>query len=371
MRRSRFQFFLPVVLLAAALALVTGLAACGSEKGGGKSADEILNDAFSEKGKKVKSGKLDLTVNIDLQGAPDVKGPIKASLGGAFQDQGKGEFPQLDLQVNASAQGQSFDAGLVTTGSQAFVEFKGQAYEVPAELYDQFKQGFERAQAQQTTTATATNPLALLGINPRNWLKDAKVEDDTDVKGTETYHVSASVDVTRMLDDISKAAQENPQLGGATGGQVPSLTDEQKKQVEDSVESATFDVYVGADDDIIRKLDVKVKIALPSDLQQQADGLKGGSFGFDVTLSDLNKSQTITAPSNTKPLDELLTQFGIPAGSLGQLGSGGFGDSSGGTTTTPGGTTTTPGDEQTQAYLECLQDAKTSSELQACNDLLK
>ena len=48
---------------------------------------------------------------------------------------------------------------------------------------------------------------------------------------------------------------------------------------------------------------------------------------FSVTLSDVNQTQTITAPSGAKPLSGLLSQLGISG--LGPLGSLGAGKTSG------------------------------------------
>jgi hypothetical protein len=74
---------------------------------------------------------------------------------------------------------------------------------------------------------------------------------------------------------------------------------------------------------------------------------------FSVTLSDVNEPQTISAPSDAKPITDLLSQFGIgAAGPLGSLGGGSVGGGGG----------------PSAAYLDCIENnpsepAKCVSEL--------
>ena len=72
---------------------------------------------------------------------------------------------------------------------------------------------------------------------------------------------------------------------------------------------------------------------------------------LSVTLSDVNEAQTITAPSDAKPISGLLSELGLSGlGPLGPPGgtSGGVG----------GGGGPAPG------YLDCIQDAPTSAEIE-------
>jgi hypothetical protein len=75
---------------------------------------------------------------------------------------------------------------------------------------------------------------------------------------------------------------------------------------------------------------------------------------FSITFSDVNQPQTIAAPSNSKPISELLNQLGIP-GLPGVGGStGGFG--------VPGGS----GGAGSSAYQNCINNASSSADFQKC-----
>src|SRR4051812_13332740 len=102
-----------LLLLALAALLAALVAGCGGGDGGGKSADEdssvdqVLKDTFSGK-KKVDSGKLDLTLKLDIQGGSgEVQGPISVKLSGPFQTQGKGKLPKFAMDAAFEGAGQN------------------------------------------------------------------------------------------------------------------------------------------------------------------------------------------------------------------------------------------------------------------------
>jgi hypothetical protein len=350
-----------MVALALALVAALTLAACG---GGGEDATKVLNQTFSG-GKKVRSGKLDLALTFSGQGVPQLKGPVTVKLNGPFQSSGTGTLPQFDFSLALGGGGQSFAAGAISTGDKGFLKFQGQTYAVPANVFASFKQGYEQAQKQAQQKGKQNTSLSSLGIDPRDWLKDPKTEDDVDVQGTKTTHVSAGVDVGKLLDDVSKVLQRaRGQLGQA--GQVPtSITPQQRKTIEDAIKDAKFDVYSGKDDHILRRMTVRLSFQVPEKSRGQANGLKGGDLNFDLTLANLNQQQTIAAPTGARPFSELTAKL---RSSLGGLAGGG--GTSGGST---GGTAPSGGasNANAQRYLQCLQQAGGDvSKAQKCAALL-
>ena len=90
---------------------------------------------------------------------------------------------------------------------------------------------------------------------------------------------------------------------------------------------------------------------------------------FDLTLSDVNKPQKISAPSSSEPLDNLLRQAAPLLGALqGQTPS--VAPSTGGGATGGGqpahGAAAAPATGANSAMLQCLQNATTAAEVQAC-----
>ena len=95
---------------------------------------------------------------------------------------------------------------------------------------------------------------------------------------------------------------------------------------------------------------------------KNSGSVKGGTVRFQLQLDALNKDQTIKAPTNTKPLDELL---GAQTGTTGATGSTG-------TATTPQTTTTpaAPSGSSSSSYLQCLDKAGNDLDaVQKCADL--
>jgi hypothetical protein len=355
-----------MVALALALVVALTLAACG---GGGEDATKVLNQTFSG-GKKVRSGKLNLALTFSGQGVPQLKGPVSVKLNGPFQSSGTGTLPQFDFSLALGGGGQSFAAGAISTGDNGFLKFQGQTYAVPPNVFASFKQGYEQAQKQAQQKGKQNTSLSSLGIDPRDWLKDPKTEDDVDVEGTKTTHVSAGVDVGKLLNDVNKVLQR---AGGqlAQNRQLPtSITPQQRKTIEDAIKDAKFDVYSGKDDHILRRMTVKLKFEVPEKSRAQANGLKGGDLNFDLTLASLNQPQTIAAPTGARPFSELTAKLRSSLGGLGGGGASTGGGSTGGGST--GGTAPSgAGNANAQRYLQCLQQAGGDvSKAQKCAALL-
>jgi hypothetical protein len=348
-------------LLVASILLVAG---CGG--GGGQDPQKVLNETFSGK-KKVTSGKVDVSLTVTAEGVSQLKGPITLSLTGPFQSQGSGQLPKFDFDLKLGAQGQNFTAGAISTGDKGYIKLQGNTYEVSSQLFNAFKQGFQKSQAQQN--GTPQNPsFASLGVNPRDWLKSPENKGEEDVEGTTTIHIASGIDISKFLDGVSQLLSKAGQLGVTQTRRLPTtLTAQQKKAVQDAIQDPTFDVYTGKDDKIVRRLTVKLKFTVPAAQQQRANGLKGGQITFDLKVADLNQPQTVNAPANAKPFSELSSALS----GLGALGALGGSSSLGGTGGSSGGSSSTGSSAKVQAYAQCVQQAGSDvAKAQACAKLL-
>jgi hypothetical protein len=351
-----------VVALFALALLACVLAACGGGGGGGGSNDAqaLLRQTFTG-AHKIDSGKANVQLSVDVQGGGSsaLKGPIKIAVTGPFQSAGSDALPKFDLALNAAAQGQTIQAGLTSTSDRLYVDFAGTAYQVPASAVAQIQKSFRQSR-QQSSSSAGKLDLAGLHLDPMSWLSDASVAGKETVGGVETEHITAKLNVGALLDDIDKllAQVAKQRLAPSSAGNVPtSIPSNVRKQIEDAVKSATVDVWTGADDKTLRKL------ALALDVQPPSGSVKHVSVAFSIELSDLNKPQTINAPANPRPLNELLGQLqGLLGGALPQLGGGGQGGS---------GSGGAGGSAQVQKYAQCLKDAGGDvAKAQACADLL-
>lgn len=110
-----------------------------------------------------------------------------------------------------------------------------------------------------------------------------------------------------------------------------------------------MDVWTGSDDKTLRKLQI--------DLGVEPESGRSGTASFSLELTGLNEPQTIEAPTNTRPIDELLA-------GLAPLLGGAMGAGTGGADTPSAGSL---GD-----YQRCITDAGSDvAEAQKCAALLE
>jgi len=350
-----------LLIVAALLALV--IAGCGGGgSGSGESADEdasvdeLLQKTFSGE-KKVESGKLDLSLNIDVQGGQNaqVQGPISLKLSGPFQTQGKGQLPKFDMDASFEGAGQNLKAGVASTGDKGFVNFQGTEYAVSDQVFQQFKSGYEQAQKQAEEKNGDQQSLATLGIDPRRWLTNPKNEGEAKVGDTDTIKITGGVDVNKLLDDVNTAIEKARGLGVQGSNELPEkLTEEQKKQAADAIKDLGVEIYTGKDDTTLRRMVVKM------DVQNTSANNESGSLTLDFSLTELNEDQEIEAPSGAKPFDQLLGQLGgLGLGGAGASGSSG-GASSGGASA-----------DDLKKYSDCVSEAGGDNQKVAkCAELL-
>ena len=348
-----------ILLLIAALAL----SACG-----GKSEDEVketLDSAFSTP---IKSADVALDIEVKLDGVEQLKDPIAVKLTGPYKTNGDEKLPSFDWDLSLKGGGQTFSAGAVSTGDNAWVNFQGQAYEVGEELVKQANDQIKKS------NASGQRSLGDFGIDPRAWLQDPSDEGEEDVAGVKTTHISSKVDVGKLLDDINKAlTQAGSQLGGQAGS-PPQLTDQQKKQIQDVVKDPEFDVYVGKDDNIVRRLSARLEFEVPEKNRQQLNGLEGGSLSFEIEFSNVGSAKTIQAPANAKPIAELGQALqGLGLGGLGGVGSGSSGGGSGSSGGSGGSGGGNADAEKFEEYTKCLERANPSdtAAIQDCAKILE
>lgn len=370
--RRRPRAFLPV--LATALVAVGALGVSGCLGGGGGDAKQLIEKAFQGK---IDSAKVKVDLELKLDGLPQLAGPIRAKLEGPFKSGGDEKLPSLDWKLSFTGGGQSFDAGLVSTGDNAFVSFRGTSYEVGEKTVGQLNSQLAKQRKEQGNGGGQS--LEKLGIKPVDWVKDADEKGDEKIAGVDTEHVSASIDVGKMLDDVNEAIGRAPRQVAGRAVQAPQkLTDAQKKQIEDVVKDPRLDVYVGKDDELLRRASVELKLEVPEAQRAQLQGFQGGTLSFSVELADVNKPVEIEAPRGAKPIGDLTRQLGGALGGLGGgagAGAGGTGGGAGGPSAPGGGAgsgATGAESEQFQRYLDCVRKAGSdNAKLEACSKIIQ
>ena len=359
-----------------ALALgALALAACGSSRdssGGGTAATVLIKDTFGAN-HPIRSGRVDADLNVNLQGLPRLTKPVALHLTGPFQSNGGKAMPDFALQLDLDGGSQPVTVGAVFARGGGYLTFEGQAFDLGPGVYNSFKQGYLKAKAGSASPGNATPSLSALGVDPMHWLTNPQHKGTEDIAGTTTEHVTAGVDVARLLDDVSTLlgkARSVTQAGGAAAGtSVPSqLNAQQRDAIQRSIKSASLDVWTGQRDHTLRKLALHVDVAVPQDLRARAGGLRSGTIDFQLTLAQLNQHQTVRPPSGARPV----TQLRSALQQLGLLGSSSSRSSSSSTSGSGSGSATAPSSGPQADYGQCLSAAgEDLAKVQRCADLLK
>jgi hypothetical protein len=343
-----------MAVLLAGVVVPAALAAsgCGGSDSSGNEGDAkaLLDRAFD---KSVKSADLKLDAELRLQGVPGFNKPIRVQAAGPYIAQ-KGTLPKLDvdLALGAQGQGQSLQTGFLSTGTRAFLKFGGEYYEQPQANVARANRQLGSNKGSGKTRADA------LGIDPASWIRDAKMQDSQKVGGVESDHVSARVDVRRVLADLNRVAKKG---AGAVGGSSTAkpLTTAQLDQAAKTVKDPTFDIYVGKSDGMVHRVSGNLALAVPEADRSKANGITGGTLRFTLDLTHTNGSQKVEAPDRSRPISDLSKQLG-GAAALGALGGASGTDTTPQATTpsSPSGTSTSPDSAAFKSYADCLDKAK-------------
>ena len=330
----------------AALLAVTALALVGC--GGGDDegdAREILRKGF---GTSIGTANVSVDLTAKLEGIPQQQGPVRVKLAGPYRTNGEGKLPDAKLDVVISGGGQTFSMGLLSTGERAFVVFGGTPYEV------------SNATVRRLNGARKGGGVGGLGISPLDWLGDVSDEGEATVNDVKTRHVRADVDVEKALRDLNEVVAKTARPGSPP----PTLDEDQIAEIDDVIDDPKLDVYVGRDDDRIRRFSLDFAFEVQEEDRRRLNGLRSGTITLDVELTEVGQPQRIENPESPEPMSQLNKLLG-GRGILGLL----FGVTTG---TPQGDGEGSPTPEQIEAYRECIDDAKPSDSaaIARCRELL-
>jgi hypothetical protein len=252
----------------------------------------------------------------------------------------------------------------------------------PESTLQALKQGYAQA-TKAATSSKSQSTFASLGIDPGRWLQNPVEVGTAKVGADETIHLVSGLNLTRFLADAYKLSGAGSSLGLASAGQVSSLLGPTQSQaLERSVKSARVDVYSGKNDHLLRRLSLTVSLSTDARARASLQGLRSANLSLQLQFTHLNQPQKILAPSNPRPISELvgvLQQLGLlSSASTSSSKTGSSGGQAAGSTPSGGSqSSSTPGGEQqgsestsnpaVQAYLQCTQRAgQDISALQKC-----
>ena len=130
--------------------------------------------------------------------------------------------------------------------------------------------------------------------------------------------MSGKLDVRGLFSDLNKLVERSAgAVGGAPAGTPNPLSDSDLDELAEVVENPTFDIYVGKEDDTIRRVSGNLTVKVPEKDRARVNGISGGSLRFSIELTKVNGDQKVEAPAKSRPISDLTTQL-RGAGALGR-----------------------------------------------------
>jgi hypothetical protein len=364
-----------VVLLAVLASLA--LAACGSSSSSSSGdAATLLKQTFTGS-HKISSGDLNLAVTVDPSGSSTLSGPIKLSFGGPFQNSSGGKLPQSNFTVNVSALGKSGSLGILSTGSSGYVTLQRTSYQLPQATFKKLESSL--SQIGTTGNSGGSGTLSKLGIKPLDWLQDPKVVGTESVGGTDTTHITASINVAAFLNDFSTFLQKASTLGvSGVAAASKGLSASERNKIAAEVKNPRFDLWTGNSDKTLRRLTVAMTLPVTGAVSTQLGGLRSADIGLSMQYANINQPQTITAPKTLRPYSEFTSKVqsflqsvqgsGLLGGSSSSSGSG---SSSPGSGSSSSGSGSAGASSKVQRYSNCITAAGSDvAKMQRCASLL-
>lgn len=256
------------------LCIATG--ACGDDSPKKVSgAQRLLDQTFKATSTSLENGRLDARVQLEPKGLLALGGPISLAVKAPFAlPEGDGQ-PLVDLDAVVTVAGRRYDGGLISDEKDRFLELDGKAYRL----------GDERSK----------KGLETLDLDPLRWIKGEQTKANERIRGTDTVHLTGTVDAGRMLDDLDELVPA--QLGDRIAG---------------AVRSAVVDVWSGAEDKILRQLVLRVVFEVEPGEEPPLDGLEAGKLQLRIRLDDVNgRPPDIKAPAKARPLSQAPTDRGL------------------------------------------------------------
>lgn len=347
-----------IALAAGAVVLMIAAAGCGgSDK---PDAGKLLADTFGA-GHPIRSGRLDANLRVAGSGG-GLSSPFVLGASGPFTAGDPGRMPRFAIEFQFGPGAPA--AGLISTGRKGYLTLEGQPFILSAATYARMQRSYAQSRSKDAAgRAQDRGGLAALGVDPRRWIKDAKVAGERDVSGTPTFHITGSVDVAALLGDVDRILRRTGSLPrtAQTSGVPDRLDPKVRAAIERSVRDAAIEVDSGKDDHTLRRLQLRLRLAVAASDRPLLGDLRSLDIDLDVALAQLGRKQAIVAPKDARPAAELLQALS----SLGTEGS-----SAQGTGTTPQTATGTTQSSPSSAYDDCLARAGNDlRKLQSCAPL--
>jgi hypothetical protein len=128
-----------------------------------------------------------------------------------------------------------------------------------------------------------------------------------ELAGVKTIHISAGLNLARFLADADKLSGASGSLGIAQQQVSGLLSSGESHALVSSLTSARVDLYTGASDHLLRSLTLHAALSSNAANRKLLQGLRSATLNLRLQITSLNENQKITAPSNPRPLSDLVS----------------------------------------------------------------
>jgi hypothetical protein len=267
---------------AALVAILAVAAGCG----GGGHANHVLSQTADDLGK-IRSG--DLTLRLVVSPREGTKGRIGFELRGPFALR-PGALPIAKIAYTQIAGAREATATFISTGTKAYAEVNGKAYELPPESTDVIRQA--------AGGIGGSNGLGQFEIG--SWFDDPKVSEGDNLGDGSTDHVVADLDVVAAANGLLGLVRD-------LGRDAPTIEGDAADQLKDAVESSNIEVWSGKDDHLLRRLLLEADLGLdvPESLRRALGDVVGAKVEFELAIAKPNQPVSVPPPTNPLPSSEL------------------------------------------------------------------
>jgi hypothetical protein len=219
----------------------------------------------------------------------------------------------LDATAGMDLMGMGIQAGIRVVGDDAYVSLFGQWYEAPAESQDELL-GVDTAALMEKVQQM----METLEIDPSAWVKDLKSVGDEKLADTDVVHLTGTLDLEKMLDDVMEIMQspEMAEIMAMTsstadsadmdmGIDVPTASELEEilADLDEMLDEVTMDFWLAKDDGSVRQMEMDAHIILPQD--SGLEGITGITAAVTLALDKIGQQVNIQAPADAKPIEQL------------------------------------------------------------------
>jgi hypothetical protein len=260
------------VAAAVALLMATG---CGAKEA------EVVSGAFA---KPIDRATVAMDISADVAGTK-----VGVSLQGPYQANGD-QLPSVDWRVRARGLGgDPVEARVISSATNAFVEYGGQTYEVGQDKIAEL--------TRQGSGSHTPADLSAFLQQAKDWFPESDTQEDAELNGEAVTRVTGRLDFVKALSGLQELVKQ-PAVSGSP--KLGAMTSADLAQIQQFVEDPRFTLDVAKSDGTLRRIAATMQLkGVPG----------GGSLGFSVQLSDVGKPVSITPPASGRPIGELGAQL--------------------------------------------------------------